>query len=174
MVELADFTDDRPWTEDQRPFEPIRVDDQIDGVGLFTLRTLSDERGDLTVLLSRHYQPAEDSPHTYLVTCAPGSVRAWVYHKRQADRLAFTNGDIRVVLYDLRPVSPTYRVLNVVDVGEGNPCVVHVPPFVVHGVQNRGPAPAYFVNMPTRAYDPADPDKSRLPANHPGIPYRFA
>jgi dTDP-4-dehydrorhamnose 3,5-epimerase len=44
---------------------------------------------------------------------------------------------------------------------------------VVHGVQNRGSENAYFINMPTRAYDPAAPDKSRLPANHPGIPYVF-
>ena len=78
------------------------------------------------------------------------------------------------MLYDLRPASPTYGKLNVLDVGESNKMTLTIPPFVVHGVQNRGMQMATFINMPTRAYDPSDPDKSRLPFDHPGIPYRFA
>jgi dTDP-4-dehydrorhamnose 3,5-epimerase len=112
-------------------------------------------------------------PHVYAVTAAPGSVRAWVFHKRQSDRLAFTNGALRVVLYDLREHSPTFGRLNVLDVGAENKLQLTIPPFVVHGVQNRGAGAATFINMPTRAYDPSYPDKSRLPYDHPGIPYRF-
>jgi dTDP-4-dehydrorhamnose 3,5-epimerase len=82
-------------------------------------------------------------------------------------------GSFRVVLYDLRPDSPTYGVLNVLDVGAANKLQLTIPPFVVHAVQNLGDEDAFFVNMPTRAYDPANPDKSRLPKDHPGIPYRF-
>jgi dTDP-4-dehydrorhamnose 3,5-epimerase len=44
---------------------------------------------------------------------------------------------------------------------------------VVHAVQSIGTTDAVFVNMLTRAYDPSYPDKSRLPQDHPGIPYRF-
>ena len=172
-VSLNDFRDDAPWEDGAGAFEEISVPDQIDGVQLYRLVTHADDRGDLTVLLSQHYAPFEIVPHVYQVTTAPGSVRAWVYHKRQHDRLAYTNGDIRVVLYDLRPGSPTHGKLNVLDVGSGNKVLLVIPPFVVHGVQNRGDSDAAFMNMPTRAYDPADPDKSRLPWDHPGIPYRF-
>ena len=137
------------------------------------LRTHADYRGDLTVLLSDLREPIVSPPHVYLVSAAPGSVRAWVYHKRQFDRLAYTNGDIRVVLYDLRKESPTYGGLNILDVGIANKVLLTIPPRVVHGVQNRGAETATFVNMPTRAYDPTDPDKARLRQDHPGIPYRF-
>jgi len=91
------------------------------------------------------------TPHVYLVTAAARSVRAWVFHRRQSDRLAFARGRMRVVLYDLRPDCPTYRVLNVLDVGEANKVLLTIPPFVVHGVQNLDDADTFFVNMPTRA-----------------------
>ena len=172
-ISLDEFVDDSPWVEDVPLLQEFRIDNQIDGVRLNRLLTREDERGDLTVLISDLNEVIAPVPHAYLVTAAPGSIRAWVYHKRQSDRLACTNGSMRVVLYDLRPQSPTYRELNVIDVGGSNRVLLTIPPEVVHGVQNRGLTAATFLNMPTRAYDPAHPDKSRLPYNHPGIPYVF-
>src|SRR5262245_30109449 len=172
MLSLNEFVDDSPWVDD--PFlQEFRIDNQIEGVRFNRLVTHEDERGDLTVLISDLNKTIAPIPHVYLVTAAPGAIRAWVYHKRQSDRLAFTNGSLRFVLYDLRPQSTTYGGLNVIDVGESNKILLTIPPEVVHGVQNRGLTAATFVNMPTRAYDPAHPDKSRLPRNHPGIPYVF-
>jgi len=173
MLSLGEFVDDSPWVEDVPLLQEFRIDNQIDGVRLNRLLTREDKRGDLTVLISDLNEVIAPVPHAYLVTAAPGSIRAWVYHKRQSDRLAYTNGSMRVVLYDLRPQSPTYRELNVIDVGGSNRVLLTIPPEVVHGVQNRGLTAATFLNMPTRAYDPAHPDKSRLPYNHPGIPYVF-
>lgn len=174
MVTLSDFKDDAPWVQDPVPFTEIRITAQIEGVRLRRLLSNRDGRGNLTVLMSDLYAPEDTTPHVYLVTAAARSIRAWVYHKRQSDRLAFTQGTIRVVLYDLRPESATYGVLNVLDVGAANMLQLTIPPFVVHAVQNLGDTDSQFVNMPTRAYDPANPDKSRLPVDHPGIPYVFA
>ncbi len=173
MTALNDFIDDKPWEPAIDEFAEVRIENQIDGVVMNRLSANPDGRGQLTVLMSDRHGPDLQTPHVYLVETAPRSVRAWVYHKRQNDRLAYTNGHLRIVLYDLRPESPTYKVLNVIDAGEANKILLTIPPFVVHGVQNPTDTPAYFVNMPTRAYDPARPDKSRLPVDHPGIPYRF-
>ena len=173
MIALEDFKDDRPWHPDTVPFADVAIPDQIAGVRLQRLTTNADGRGDLTVLMSHLYDDSALTPHIYLVTAAARSVRAWVYHKRQSDRLAYTQGTIRVVLFDLRPASATYRTLNILDVGAANKVLLTIPPFVVHGVQNRADEDAQFINMPTRAYDPASPDKSRLAAGHPGIPYVF-
>jgi dTDP-4-dehydrorhamnose 3,5-epimerase len=173
LISLEDFVDDAPWQPSQADFAEVTIDHQIEGVTLFRLHTHSDGRGDLTVLMSNLNNPSLQPPHVYLVTAAAHSVRAWVYHKRQYDRLAYIQGTIRVVLYDLRPDSKTFGQLNVIDVGADNKVLLTIPPFVVHGVQNRGAQAAQFVNMPTKAYDPAHPDKSRLPKSHPGIPYVF-
>ena len=172
-LSLDDFVDDKPWSDDIPLLEDLTVEDQIEGVRLQRLITRTDGRGGLTVLLSNLNENVIPPPHVYVVSAEPGSIRAWVYHKRQSDRLAFTNGDVRVVLHDLQPDSPTYRKLNVLDVGAANKIVLTIPPFVVHGVQNRGSQTATFINMPTRAYDLADPDKARLRRDHPGIPYTF-
>lgn len=172
-VTLSDFRDDAPWDDLERSHGLLVIPDQIEGVVLRRLVTHSDGRGDLTVLLSSHYVSEAVTPHVYLVTSKAGSIRGWVYHRFQSDRLALTNGDVRVVLYDLRPQSRTYRALNVLDVGKGNPVLLTIPPLVAHAVQCRGETDAQFVNMPTRAYDPGNPDKARLPWDHPEIPYSF-
>jgi dTDP-4-dehydrorhamnose 3,5-epimerase len=101
------------------------------------------------------------------------SIRAWISHRRQYDRLAFASGHFRIVLYDIRPNSRTLNLLNVFILGVEQPGLLGIPPFVVHGVQNACSTTATFVNMPTQAYDPADPDKSRLAENDPRIPFSF-
>lgn len=173
MLTLQGFTDDRPWVPEGPENAEVRIDNQIAGVEMRRLVQLSDGRGNLTVLMSDRFGESYRPPHVYLVTAAARSVRAWVFHKRQSDRLAYTMGRLRIVLYDLRPDSPTHGVVNVIDAGAANLLLLTIPPFVVHGVQNLADEDAFFVNMPTRAYDPANPDKSRVAVDHPGIPYRF-
>lgn len=173
-LSLEDFADDQAWGDDVPLLEDITGDKSIAGVRMQRLVTRGDKRGDLTVLMSALLEPITPPPHVYLVSAEAGSIRAWVYHKRQSDRLAYTNGDIRVVLYDLREDSPTYQKLEILDVGAANKILLTIPPFVVHGVQNRGKSAATFVNMPTNVYDPKTPDKSRIRFDHPGIPYKFA
>lgn len=173
MLTLEQFKEDAPWESHQAWFEKIGIADQIEGVRIYRLHSNADERGDLTVLFSQMDPNQQASPHVYLVKAVPGSIRAWVYHKRQSDRLAYTDGDFRVVLYDLRPGSVTYGIINILEVGEANKVVLVIPPYVIHGVQNRGTKEACFINMPSNVYDPCHPDKSRLPWDHPGIPYRF-
>jgi dTDP-4-dehydrorhamnose 3,5-epimerase len=109
--------------------------------------------------------------HVYQVTALAGSIRAWVYHRLQFDRLAFANGRFQIVLYDIRPESPTMNRLNVFNLGSEQPALVRIPPFVIHAVCNIGRETSTFVNMPTRAYDPNEPDKCRLGQNDPRIHY---
>jgi dTDP-4-dehydrorhamnose 3,5-epimerase len=45
---------------------------------------------------------------------------------------------------------------------------------VYHGLQNVGLVDAVFINMPTRPYDHADPDKFRLPLTNDLIPFDFS
>jgi dTDP-4-dehydrorhamnose 3,5-epimerase len=173
MLTLDDFQDDPAWDDAGAALQEFQIPDQIEGVILRRLITKRDSRGDLTVLLSGHYVPGFSTPHIYHVSAKAGSVRAWVYHRWQSDQLAYTNGAFRVVLYDLRPGSKTKGLLNVLDIGAANPVQLTIPPYVIHGVQNIGTSDAYFINMPTKAYDPNRPDKARIPKDHPGIPYQF-
>ncbi len=147
--------------------------DIIEGVTATPLVGNADARGSLFELLTTRDSPIEPIVHVYQVVTAPGSIRAWVYHRHQHDRLAFIMGQFKVALYDSRPGSLTESRLNVFAVGAEQPCLLRIPPFVIHGVHNCGTEWAGFINMPTNVYYRNRPDKARLPYNDPRIPYDF-
>jgi dTDP-4-dehydrorhamnose 3,5-epimerase len=58
-------------------------------------------------------------------------------------------------------------------VGNENRGLLVIPAGVYHAVRNVGLDELGFINMPTRAYDHAEPDKHRLPADTTMIPYEI-
>jgi dTDP-4-dehydrorhamnose 3,5-epimerase len=172
-LELADFETDVPCSHPAVDTAAVAGEATIEGVTVSPLIPHSDSRGSLSELLTTRDGPIEPIVHVYQVTALAGSIRAWVYHRWQYDRLAFPNGRFRIVLYDIRPNSATFGLLNVFDLGCEQPGLLRIPPLVIHGVQNVGNSTATFVNMPTKAYDPNAPDKCRLPERDPRIPFSF-
>lgn len=172
-VSIDHFVQDKPTAAGIGKAAADQETGLISGVTLRGLSLGADGRGSLLELLTARTPLKEPMVHAYQVFAEPGSVRAWVLHRWQEDRLAFTNGMFRVVLYDIRPDSPSYGQVDVLELGAQRKVMLTIPRFVVHGVQNFGSTEANFVNLPTNVYDPGNPDKFRLPPDHPGIPYRF-
>lgn len=144
------------------------------GVIIRPLITHPDERGTLTEI----YNPAwgiSDLPmvYAYQSTIRPGKIKGWIEHHLQCDRVFPSQGHMRWVLYDNRPDSPTYRLVNEIFITEINRSLIVIPPYVFHAVQNVGMTDAVFINLPSRPYDHANPDKFRLPLNNDVIPFRF-
>jgi dTDP-4-dehydrorhamnose 3,5-epimerase len=172
-LDLADFETDTPCPHAAAATEVSDREGMIEGVTVSSLVPHSDPRGSLCELLTTRDGPIDPIVHVYQVTAVSGSIRAWVYHRRQDDRLAFVEGHFRIVLYDIRPDSPTFNLLNVFMLGCERPALLRIPSFVIHGVQNVGESTSSFFNMPTKAYDPQLPDKCRLPERDPRIPFSF-
>lgn len=170
---INDFQEDPPTSGLIRHKQIENAESLISGVTLTGLSDGTDKRGQLNELLSMRNDTVEPIVHVYQVHAAPKSVRAWLLHKLQDDRLAFTMGHFRVVLFDLRTDSPTYLQLNVFDLGAKRQALLRIPAFVVHGVQNMGADVSSFVNLPTRIYDAENPDKWRISQDHAGVPYHF-
>lgn len=145
----------------------------IDGITATPLIWNTYDGGSLTELLTTRDGPIEPIVHVYQVRAAPGSIRAWVYHHHQFDRLAFTTGLFEIACYDLRPNSRTANRLNLFKLGTHEPCLLRIPPCVVHGVRNASTEWATFINMPTKAYHRNAPDKARLLYGDVRIPYAF-
>jgi dTDP-4-dehydrorhamnose 3,5-epimerase len=78
---------------------------------------------------------------------------------------------MKVVLYDARADSSTYKALIELFIGERNPLLIQVPPGVYHGFKAIGNETAYFVSIPTLPYDYKQPDEYRLPPDSSEIPY---
>ena len=107
----------------------------------------------------------------YMTTAYPGVVKGWHLHKKQTDNFTCVHGMMKVALYDARKDSPTYGEVNEYFVGDKNPILLSVPPFVYHGFKGVGTETAYFVSVPTHSYNYDEPDEYRLPPDTDEIPY---
>jgi dTDP-4-dehydrorhamnose 3,5-epimerase len=151
-----------------------RVDELLDGVRIRPAVTHLDSRGSVCEI----YNPAwgfteEPLVYVYQTTIRPGQVKGWILHLEQDDRLFFSFGDAKVVLYDARSDSPTFESLSILYFGESNRALLRIPRGVYHAIQNVGRSDLVFVNTPTRPYCHEEPDKYRLPLDTDRIPYRF-
>jgi dTDP-4-dehydrorhamnose 3,5-epimerase len=151
-----------------------RLERTIDGVSVRPAITHSDERGSLTEV----YDPAwgvSDDPLVYVYEASihPGQKKGWVVHFEQDDRLFFSVGSAKIVLYDARTESATHGLVQEAFLGAANRGLVKIPAGVVHAVVNVGPDEVRFVNMPTRPYRHERPDKVRFSQDTDAIPYEL-
>jgi dTDP-4-dehydrorhamnose 3,5-epimerase len=146
----------------------------IEGVIIKKLRVIPDERGFLMEMLRRDDDFYRDFGQVYLSVTYPGVVKGWHYHKLQTDHFAAVKGMLKVVLYDMREDSPTKGVVNEFFIGDKNPVLLVIPPFVAHGVKAVGNAPGYLVNCPDKPYDYDNPDEHRIDPHDGEIPYDWA
>ena len=146
----------------------------IEGVKIKRLKVIPDERGRLMEMLRADDEIFVRFGQVYMTTAYPGAVKAWHYHKKQFDHFVVVRGMMKVVLYDGREKSPTFREINEFFMGEHNPILLQIPPLVHHGFKCIGEAEALVINVPTETYDPRNPDEYRLPPHGGEIPYDWA
>jgi dTDP-4-dehydrorhamnose 3,5-epimerase len=80
---------------------------------------------------------------------------------------------MELVMYDVRPTTPTHGKLSRIVLSEYRRGIVNVPTYVWHADNNIGTRDVLVVSFPTKAYNHANPDKYRLPLDSPLIPYSF-
>ena len=146
----------------------------IDGVVIRYATTQIDDRGTLCEILNPAwgFHPA---PFTYVYqfSIRPGMVKGWHQHHQHDDRIFLSQGTVKVVLYDPRPESPTFGLVNEICRSDLHRSIMVIPQFVWHAHHNIGQSDALFISMPSRAYEHASPDVYRLPLENDVIPYKF-
>lgn len=143
----------------------------IDGAKIKKLRVMPDERGRLMEILRNDDELFLQFGQVYITTTYPGVVKAWHLHKKQTDNVACVQGMIKLVLYDPREQSPTFKQINKFYLGLHNPLLLHIPKGVYHGWMCVSPEEAIVVNIPTEPYDYENPDEFRLDPHDNDIPY---
>jgi dTDP-4-dehydrorhamnose 3,5-epimerase len=146
----------------------------IDGVVVKPLRVIPDERGRLMEILRSDDEVFSKFGQLYLTTGYPGVVKAWHYHKLQADHFCVVKGMMKVVLYDSRDGSPTKGEVNEFFLGDHRPVLLRIPPLVFHGFKTISGEEALLVNVPTEAYRYDQPDEYRVHPHENDIPYDWA
>ncbi|MGQ9618070.1 MAG: dTDP-4-dehydrorhamnose 3,5-epimerase family protein [Candidatus Aminicenantia bacterium] len=146
----------------------------IEGVKIKNLRVIPDERGKVMEILRSDDDLFIKFGQVYLSTTYPGVVKGWHMHKKQWDNVACISGMIKLVIYDGREDSPTYREINEFFIGVHNPKLIQIPPNVYHGWKCISQEEALVINIPTELYNYKEPDEHRLPPNTSEIPYDWS
>ncbi|MBI4395402.1 MAG: dTDP-4-dehydrorhamnose 3,5-epimerase family protein [Candidatus Omnitrophica bacterium] len=146
-------------------------DSLIEGVKVKTLKAIPDERGKLMEILRSDEPMFEKFGQVYVTVCKPRVVKGWHYHKLQVDHFVCLQGKAKVVLYDARESSRTYKLINEFIMGWENPIMVKIPTFVYHGFAALEGNEAMILNLPTEVYRYRDPDEFRADPFSSEIPY---
>ena len=120
-------------------------------------------------MLRRDWDVFEAFGEIYFSCVFPGAIKAWHIHKRMTLNYAVPLGEIRFVLYDDRPDSPTRGEVQEMVLGPDNYCLVTVPPMVWNGFKGLGSETSIVANCATIPHDP-DEIVRRDPMD-PYIPY---
>lgn len=146
----------------------------IDGAVVKQLKVIADERGYLMEMLRNDDPVFERFGQSYITACYPGVVKGWHYHKKQTDHFVCVSGMAKVVLYDSRESSPTHGQVQEFFMGEKNPILLKIPPYVMHGFKAIGTETALIINVPTEPYNYNEPDEFRVSWDTPEIPYDWS
>lgn len=145
----------------------------INGVKIKKLKVIPDERGRLMEILRSDDDLFKKFGQMYMTTTYPGAVKAWHYHKKQTDNFVCVSGMAKVVLYDGRKKSPTYKEINEFYIGIHNQILLQIPNMVFHGFKCVSGKECIIINCPTEVYNYKDPDEFRLPAHTKKIKYNW-
>lgn len=144
----------------------------IQGVIVTPLRQILDERGKVMHMLRTGDAAFQQFGEVYFSCVYPGAIKGWHIHKRMTLNYAVPHGNIKFVLYDERPNSPTRNELQEIFLGPDNYCLVTVPPLVWNGFKGIGKEMAVVANCASIPHDPGEID--RKDPFDPSIPYDWA
>jgi dTDP-4-dehydrorhamnose 3,5-epimerase len=160
-------------TRDQQTVLPdgTSVAAVIDGVKTRSAPNHVDHRGSVFEIYEGE-NDYWDEPvvYAYQFSIRPGLIKGWGLHERKRDRYTIISGEVLVLLYDDRPESPTYGVVQRVVLGDRAVRSLTIPTHVWHLNLNLGRDEAHLINFPTEVYHHAAPDRLLLPWNTEEIP----
>ena len=143
----------------------------IYGIKTKQLKVIPDERGRLMEILRQDDSLFLKFGQVYIATTYPGVVKAWHLHEKQVDNIVCFQGMIKLVLYDARKKSPTYKEINQFYIGIHNPLIVQVPAGIFHGWMCMSIEEAVIINISTEIYNYKKPDEKRLDPHQNNISY---
>src|SRR3989338_2208005 len=144
----------------------------ITGVVITPLRQILDERGKVMHMLKIGDPAFQQFGEIYFSCVHPGAIKGWHIHKEMTLNYAVPHGNIKFVLYDERPNSPTQGEIQEIFMGPDNYCLVTVPTMVWNGFKGIGKEMAVVANCATIPHSPDEIDR-RDPFD-PSIPYDWA
>ena len=92
----------------------------------------------------------------YFSIAFPGIVKGWHEHTRQIQNYAVVDGKIKLVLYDNRSHSQTFKEINEIFLGEENYSLVTIPTGIITGYKCISKKNSILANCSTLPHDPTE------------------
>ena len=131
----------------------------INGVTIHPLKQIPDERGKIMPMLRNDDKHFEKFGEIYFSAIYPGVIKGWHLHKKMTLNYAVVVGTIKLVLFDERRGSPTFKKLQELFVGESNYALIKIPPGVWNGYKGVGTQTAIIANCATEPHNPQEMER---------------
>ena len=129
----------------------------LQDINITELRTIPDERGYIKHIIKKSELGGyENFGEVYMASIYPGVVKGWHLHTVQTQNYVCLKGNIKLVLYDKRPESQTYKQLQEIYMGELNHIRVKIPPGICNGYTAIGKQEAWVLNVSDKEHDPKE------------------
>ncbi|MFM2393878.1 MAG: hypothetical protein RLZZ546_1860, partial [Bacteroidota bacterium] len=92
----------------------------------------------------------------YFSTAYPGVIKGWHEHTLQTQNYAVVSGMIKLVLFDNRKESSTYKEVNEIFIGDLNYALVTIPPGIVNGYKCIGSKECLLANCSDLPHTPGE------------------
>jgi dTDP-4-dehydrorhamnose 3,5-epimerase len=144
----------------------------IDGVCLYKLKQIPDERGSVLHMLRNDDVAFTQFGEVYFSEIFPGSIKAWKYHHNQTQNLAVPVGRIRFVIFDGRESSSTCGDIDIIELGRPDAYSrLTIPPGLWYGFSCISEEAGLLVNCSDLTHDPNESETKEL--NDCSIPYKW-
>lgn len=128
----------------------------------------SDERGFFAEIVKFGEKTFHEVLQTSYSETKPGVIKAWHIHDYW-EVWCIVKGQAKVVLYDMRSNSKTYKKTQVIDTGEDNMQVLAIPGNVAHGYKPLGDKNMGIIYHSSETYDPKNVSIKTIPYDDPTI-----
>jgi dTDP-4-dehydrorhamnose 3,5-epimerase len=142
----------------------------IEGVFIEKLKKIDDPRGNLRHMLRCDAPYFKSFGEVYFSEIKPGMIKAWRKHLKMTQLFAVPVGNIRLVIFDDRKLSPTVGEIMEIETGVDNYCLIRIPPCVWYGFKGVSSPLSLITNCADIPHDPneiirADPADAIVPYN---------
>lgn len=144
---------------------------EIDGVIVKPLDQIFDERGKVMHMLRSSDDSFVSFGEIYFSCSYPGAIKAWHLHTEMTLNYACLSGQIKFVLYDPRPSSPTHGSIQEIFLSPECYRLVTVPPGIWNGFKCIANETAIVANCASIPHDPQE--IIRKPFDCIEIPYNW-
>ena len=142
----------------------------IEGVGIKELSIIPGNLGDVYHVYKKTDPDFRDFGEAYFSTVNKDAVKGWKKHFRMTLNVVVPLGEIRFVIFDDRPESPTKGEVQQVDLSPGAYSRLTVPPGVWMAFQGLGDGPNLLLNIADIPHDPGEAEGAAL--SDPRMPVR--